>query len=579
MRTRRRAWATAAPSRRTADITFDFRHSMSQASCISSAVCYDYASACARPRKSKARNVPIAPCDLSTHSFCSTPGNSYPWHAVRRFVKENQGLMRRMYGEERHSAILKAEIENTIDYPDYQTDYDDIIKTKLMYAKQSRTLNVKPHFRPIQTTPATADKNKKDNPVLKVKPLDDKETNKTETTTEKGISYKTKLESIANIEINNLDLDVITLEAVIKQSIETNSIYPNYAAKSEPLESTRNGTASKSETTTTENLARNTTEPLTTTDGAEDFTTENSKDGWKSVNGDTSTLPPTLLFSEHDKANKNDRVEANANGNNGDKKEEFHMKPHPDTTRPSVIKLRGVNACSVKEEVAAPFWANNTHGEVLALLNMYPFEQYVHLETCTNEKKQMYCREGCSGGDRRRRHRRPPTASRLKGPRKQKSFAYKLLKRGLAKSFAYKCEQQYRLHRLLAYDPRNECRGIFADWFRFPSCCVCKCYDVPVELRAASRSPRVLPPRYGAAARTVYEDARDYYTISGYDDEDYWFDFGEVEPELRAHSGLLTPITRGTRRIRAGVLTTVGFVCGGGRQPGVSSPALLASQK
>ncbi|GBP67740.1 hypothetical protein EVAR_40511_1 [Eumeta japonica] len=36
------------------------------------------------------------------------------------------------------------------------------------------------------------------------------------------------------------------------------------------------------------------------------------------------------------------------------------------------------------------------------------------------------------GGARRRRRRRPPTASRLKGPRKQKSFAYKLLKRGLA---------------------------------------------------------------------------------------------------------------------------------------------------
>ncbi|GBP84933.1 hypothetical protein EVAR_59620_1 [Eumeta japonica] len=36
------------------------------------------------------------------------------------------------------------------------------------------------------------------------------------------------------------------------------------------------------------------------------------------------------------------------------------------------------------------------------------------------------------GGARRRRRRRPPTASRLKGPRKQKRFAYKLLKRGLA---------------------------------------------------------------------------------------------------------------------------------------------------
>ncbi|GBP96604.1 hypothetical protein EVAR_65157_1 [Eumeta japonica] len=54
----------------------------------------------------------------------------------------------------------------------------------------------------------------------------------------------------------------------------------------------------------------------------------------------------------------------------------------------------------------------------------------------------MHCAQNASnrtsGGARRRRRRRPPTVSRLKGPRKQKSFAYKLLKRGLAKSFAYK---------------------------------------------------------------------------------------------------------------------------------------------
>ncbi|XP_076223848.1 spaetzle domain-containing protein 4 isoform X2 [Nomia melanderi] len=129
-----------------------------------------------------------------------------------------------------------------------------------------------------------------------------------------------------------------------------------------------------------------------------------------------------------------------------------------------VLKLRGINACPVKEEVVAPFWANNTRGEVLALLNLYPFEQYVHWEKCTHENKQMYCRDGC------------------------------------------KCEQQYRLHRLLAYDPNNECRGIFSDWFKFPSCCVCRCYDLPLEFRVTSRSPRsqkqrikVRPPRNGYA--------------------------------------------------------------------------------
>lgn len=78
-----------------------------------------------------------------------------------------------------------------------------------------------------------------------------------------------------------------------------------------------------------------------------------------------------------------------------------------------------------------------------------------------HENKQMYCRDGC------------------------------------------RCEQQYRLHRLLAYDPNNECRGIFSDWFKFPSCCVCRCYDLPLEFRVTSRSPRtqkqrikVQSPRY-----------------------------------------------------------------------------------
>lgn len=37
------------------------------------------------------------------------------------------------------------------------------------------------------------------------------------------------------------------------------------------------------------------------------------------------------------------------------------------------------------------------------------------------------------------------------------------------------CEQKYKWHRLLAYDPDDNCKGIFMDWFLFPSCCVCRC--------------------------------------------------------------------------------------------------------
>ncbi|GBP15223.1 hypothetical protein EVAR_92227_1 [Eumeta japonica] len=56
-------------------------------------------------------------------------------------------------------------------------------------------------------------------------------------------------------------------------------------------------------------------------------------------------------------------------------------------------------------------------------------------ESQSNEGTGSKLGTGLGGGARRRRRRRPPTASRLKGPRKQKSL---LLKRGLAKSFAYK---------------------------------------------------------------------------------------------------------------------------------------------
>jgi len=75
------------------------------------------------------------------------------------------------------------------------------------------------------------------------------------------------------------------------------------------------------------------------------------------------------------------------------------------------------NACEVDSTIEAPYWANNTGGKTLALLNLYPFEQYIHIETCMSEMTEGLCRSGC------------------------------------------RCEQQYRLHRLLAFDPNNECRG------------------------------------------------------------------------------------------------------------------------
>jgi len=116
----------------------------------------------------------------------------------------------------------------------------------------------------------------------------------------------------------------------------------------------------------------------------------------------------------------------------------------------SIYEGSSTSACPVRREVVSPYWANNTRQQTLALLNIYPFEQYVHMEMCKYEHHEMLCRPGC------------------------------------------KCEQQYRMHRLLAFDPSNECRGIFSDWFELPSFCVCKCYESITEnFIPRPRRPRI----------------------------------------------------------------------------------------
>jgi len=94
------------------------------------------------------------------------------------------------------------------------------------------------------------------------------------------------------------------------------------------------------------------------------------------------------------------------------------------------------DVCRSTVEIATPYWASNSNGKVRAILNSDQFEQAVHQEICSASTTSR-CNRDCS------------------------------------------CEQKYKWHRLLAYDPNNDCAGIFMDWFLFPSCCVCRCSDNP----------------------------------------------------------------------------------------------------
>ncbi|XP_030762445.1 protein spaetzle 3-like [Sitophilus oryzae] len=91
-----------------------------------------------------------------------------------------------------------------------------------------------------------------------------------------------------------------------------------------------------------------------------------------------------------------------------------------------------VDACESKLEIVTPYWASNSAGKIRAIVNTQHFEQAIHQEVCAKSSTKR-CSGDCG------------------------------------------CEQKYKWHRLLAYDPDNDCRGIFMDWFLFPSCCVCRC--------------------------------------------------------------------------------------------------------
>lgn len=186
---------------------------------------YDSATTCdsRTSRQGRAQLISTIPCDLTNQGYCNLPGSSYPWHAVRRFVHENQGLMRRMYGDVKHISILKNEITNN------DIDVDDIEHTAARYSKTAQRKDKflrneyhlsknndvlqEPHFRPTTTSTTTM---KTPTTLLP----------KDETTNLKTVSEK-KLDSTV---LNQLEEKL--LKIVITNG-ESNSVYTNLTENSE----------------------------------------------------------------------------------------------------------------------------------------------------------------------------------------------------------------------------------------------------------------------------------------------------------------------------------------------------------
>ncbi|XP_071748080.1 uncharacterized protein [Lepeophtheirus salmonis] len=325
--------------------------------------------------KRRARIMDDIPCDMSSSLFCDRKGSSYPEAAMWRFKEENRALMKRMYGDLESTSLYREMRSSKLDNIDPHTIFSSLqynIRVGSGFKKEPKIIKKLIHKKILSEE----------------KPLTYKvaSTIFSEITKSSDIIYTTS--STSNLTTLNEWTNIVST------TLNTPTLYEKLNTTDEknltdiPIEDSNTGTHAS--------FPRTTLEPLR-------FSTENY-----------SQMKDPLKILSEEKNHYEDIL--------------------PETNIGYDFNGPSVNACPVKEEVLAPFWANNTRDQVLALLNLYPFEQYIHMETCEHENQQFMCNDGC------------------------------------------RCEQQYRLHRLLAFDPTNECRGIFSDWFRFPSFCVCKCY-------------------------------------------------------------------------------------------------------
>jgi len=424
----------------------------------------EYTSCDSMGRSSRQLDLPSS-CDLSRDNFCFDKGHHYPDKAIRRFLQENLGLMKRMSSDMDGREVVR-EMRSGFNMWTQTEHYEDE-EYSLVGEEEGRASNFQINMMPpgenifnglrynikygsgLTTIQNVKDDEVKNTPVSQ-------STSTTKTTTSQTTMIVTSSQSSSSVS---------STSSVSSSSTSSSDYYTDYTTQPVP----------SIFTTARKDTSNDYIEPSTVTEQIQTATTlmdnTDQETTYDMQSRETPTDPPVTeeeqVYADPDEYYTDYFNDINLqpvsspqvdNSEYEDIIEEILTEEiidnnihEEDDYEADEIEYVGesVNACEVIDTIEAPYYANNTRNETLALLNLYPFEQYVHMERCRAEGDEMLCRAGC------------------------------------------RCEQQYRLHRLLAFDPKNECRGIFSDWFRFPSYCICKCYNSARQLKElASRNPK-----------------------------------------------------------------------------------------
>lgn len=232
--------------------------------------------ACGRQYRAGKMHKP--PCDL-TGGYCTSAGSTYPWHAVKRFVQENQGLMRRMYGDQSHEQVLKAEfddsdnsfksrkawakqqfdfnLDNELNREGFDARYlkeddfsnDDVLNTKFVYSEQPSIsikiadLRTAPHFRPATqhktttTTEPTKDTTTTEEIMTETETTTIEST--TDTTTNQNFKTETNSKTDNSItesstnqeEINKMEGAILFQDMEAEETKNNQKVHVNYQMK------------------------------------------------------------------------------------------------------------------------------------------------------------------------------------------------------------------------------------------------------------------------------------------------------------------------------------------------------------
>lgn len=448
---------------------------------------YDEYLSCDRQYESSrgARVLDLVPneCDMTETSFCYQKGQAYPDKAIKRFLRENLGLMKRMSSDVDSKEVVRE--MRSASFNIYSNPvHDDVMEQGREVKSSSFNMNMMPpgenvfnglHYNIKLGSGLAMVKNAKDERIKDIDPVSIQTTTKsTRTSTSETVQTSTSQTTmiVTTSQSTSRSPTPSTTLPTTRQETTTN-ISPSTVTE----QASTNTVVNIVDNDTTYTVQEETTPPSTSEEdlyydeyeddgetsaeyrqSAEYIIEESDEEIFEQpmnnelteLQQELANLDPQELELQLPEILNFFETESESTVQEAPVTEEVQEPVTEEVEKEPEIEYTGdpINACDVNESVQAPYWANNTRNHTLALLNLYPFEQYIHMETCKAEFDEMLCRPGC------------------------------------------RCEQQYRLHRLLAFDPNNECRGIFSDWFRFPSFCLCKCYTSAMQFKESMRNPK-----------------------------------------------------------------------------------------